>query len=253
MMNGNVELIRSQSDFGTVSYHSLDSIDEVKNTNKYEGYAWLLFSAFCSAFGNSLEPISTLSWLSTPTLLIGLFLCIGLESSRLFLTSTLQTLLFIVVTQGIAFMIGFLTLFSAGEITTGGIVTTFLVGCIEWLLVTIFCLVPLISYVQIKDSLLLSIMIFPVTFTTLQHTIIGRFLGTFQVICNSVLYYAPLRQLASITGICGITFMVTLIGSCVAITYISSLQSPTIEQKEKLYKINAAVVKGYLLLTVLTG
>jgi hypothetical protein len=111
--NGNVELIRSQSDFGTVSYHSLDSIDEINNTNKYEGYAWLLFSAFCSAFGNSLEPISTLSWLSTPSLLIGLFLCMGLDNSKLFLTSTLQTLLFIVVTQGIAFMIGFLGMKSA--------------------------------------------------------------------------------------------------------------------------------------------
>jgi apolipoprotein N-acyltransferase len=63
-----------------------------------------------------------------------------------------------------------------------------------------------------------AVYVYPVTASVCTHMLWGRVFGSFSAIGNSVLDLGPLRQLSSIFGILGITFIVMLLGSALALS-----------------------------------
>jgi apolipoprotein N-acyltransferase len=234
-----------------------DQIVSPKNSSKVPyGYLLLTISAVCSAFGNSLEPITTFTWAITPTLLVGFILAIKSTYNRCESSYELSKVLsFVILSQGLGFMVGFLTLFTDGDVTFRTILATFLSGCILWIIISVLCLVPVYIAEQKFENHPLSVFIFPVTYTTVMHTLVGRIFSTFPSLCNAVLDYAPLRQLSSVTGTAGITFTVTVIGSALSTAYLmgepTQLQLP--HPRKSLKSTLSYVFSLYLLMTVFTG
>lgn len=180
-----------------------------------EGYGFLSLAAICSFLGNSLEPITTFSWLMIPCLLIGINLTTQTNDF-----SVRKLLSFVVVSQGLAFAFGFLTMFTFEEVTVIGFIGTFLVGSLLWIIITVISLLAQIKFVQKYESVSWAMFIFPITYTAVYHTVIGRIFSTFPSIGNAVLDYAPVRQIASTLGVAGITFTTALLGSAIATTYL---------------------------------
>ena len=222
-----------------------------------EGYGFLTFAAVCSFLGNSLEPITTFSWLMIPSLLIGINLT-SLQTTTLNVQETSKILGFVVVTQGLAFAFGFLTMFTFEEVTIGGIFVTFLVGSLLWIIIATISLLAQIKFVQKYESVSWAMFIFPITYTAVYHTLIGRIFSTFPAIGNAVLDYAPVRQIASIVGVSGITFTVALLGSAVATSYLLLTQpNSTYRQShpdgEQRRYVSQSIFAGFVALTAIMG
>ena len=215
----NIELGFRGSQFGYELLPSQQPSHNIVRSKDWNvGIIFIIGSAICSAFGNSLEPVTALAWFITPCLLVGLYLTIlkypaGETSSA----SMLQIMSLVVVSQGIGFMVGFLTMFSYPEVTLYSIVLTVLVGCLLWLIITVISLVALVKFSQQYESVSWALFIFPITYTTVMHTFIGRIFSTFPSISNSMLDYAPLREIAAVIGSPGITFAVTTVGAAMAV------------------------------------
>jgi apolipoprotein N-acyltransferase len=140
---------------------------------------------------------------------------------------------------------------------------SYLIGRLSWFsyLVSVATLIPAIFFtlilslsfalilvltrkVILKTNFLLSIFAFPVFFTTFEFLML-RFSadGTATSIAYSQSDILPIIQLASITGILGITFIITFIPSAIAICLIF------IKQKSRIRTI--LVISGALLISVL--
>lgn len=139
------------------------STSEGSNLSKTIGYALLVISALCSAFGNSLESVSTLVWLITPTLLVGLHYV--LQPFQLSSSATATALVFVVVSQGAGFMVGFLTMFSDEDVTASTVLITFAVGCFLWVIISAVSLLALLGFTQKYESSVWASFIFPITYT----------------------------------------------------------------------------------------
>lgn len=64
----------------------------------------------------------------------------------------------------------------------------------------------------------------PVLFTATSHLIIGKYFSTFLLVSNAVLDLAPLKSLASLFGLAGITFAVALLTSVVVYSYLNNVR-----------------------------
>jgi len=224
------------------------------------GLIFLSLSALCSGFGNSLEPITTCTWLIVPFLLVGVHLTLLTDPSSLTSTDISKVLTFITLSQAMGFTIGFLTMFTLDEITWWGVLATFLMGSLLWFFVSVFAVLALVLFVKKYESSVWALFIFPITFTAVLHTLVGRIFSTFPSIANAVLDYAPIRQLASVVGVAGITFVVSTLGSAMAASYLY-VAHPTLPvvhledpiERSKLQSSLKWIYGGFVILTIVTG
>lgn len=175
------------------------------------GLFWIIVSAVCSGLGNSLEPVTILSFLSI------FLLIIGIEGFELVLWyEILFMIIFITITQSIGFCIGFSTIFGYPHSTPGTIFTTFAVGILYWLFITVFALIPQYFFRRRFHKNSFTFLIYPICETAISIVVLGNVASTFPSIGNSVLDFAPLAQVATLVGLAGVEFYIVLAGTFAA-------------------------------------
>lgn len=210
--------------YGTISIASLGGFRDrvwvvrfprIEMPDWANSFLWLLCSAACSGFGNSLEPVSALAILQS------FFLLVGFNK----LTTQVNIWIAILVTliiEAVGSTVAFATLFSAGNDigTTIGYALGF--GSGIWFLVIIFALLPHHFYLLRFKYSRLSPFVYPICNTVIMHTVVGNILSTFPSFANAVLDYEPLRQLSVIFGLAGINFIAVSIGTVLSFHWIET-------------------------------
>lgn len=204
----------------------------------------LISSALFAGFGNSLEPISVLSWLSIFLLIQGLQLAfLNIESYQ----DMSNLILFVLITQSLGFCIGFNSMLGYPSVSTISTLECIGFGMIYWILFSLLAIVPMYLFdKRYPNSVYLSY-VFPVCFTMVTHSIMGNIFSTISAISNSVLDYYPLRQLPSLFGLASITFFVTLIATSGALTYLQKPQASTVFRSSLYTFFTLMVVTGFLM------
>lgn len=172
-----------------------------------EHYAilWLILSAVFSGLGNSLEPVTVLSWLHIYCLIIGIE---GLNLNKW--SYTISVIIFLIIIQAIGFCIGFSTIFGYPHSTPGTIFQTFAVGLIYWALVILLALIPHYYLRRRYPRSSYTLFVYPICETAVSIVLIGNVVSTFPSIGNSVLDFAPLVQVSALVGLAGIEFYLVL-------------------------------------------
>jgi apolipoprotein N-acyltransferase len=172
---------------------------------QYYGYIWLFLSAIFLGLGNSLEPVTILSWLHLYCLII------GIEGLTLIKWNyTFFVICYVVILHAIGFTIGFSTIFGYPHPTTMTLLQTFAIGLLYWTLIVILALIPHYYLHRRYSSISWTLFVYPICQTTVSIVIIGNVASTFTSIGNSVLDIAPLAQISSLVGLAGIEFYVVL-------------------------------------------
>ena len=184
---------------------------ETKNNRDwYIGGGLIALSSLCGALGNSLEPMSPFIWLHLVALVIGYEQMLASQMKERTLSSTLITLVYIVFIEAIGFTVGF-----AGTIgettTTESILQTYIFGLFIWTCYAIFALLPHYLYDEKYPLNLYLSFVLPIGYTIASHSIIGPMISTFPLHANGLVDYTPIRQLSSIFGLPGITFLSILL------------------------------------------
>ena len=68
------------------------------------------------------------------------------------------------------------------------------------------------------------LVVVPILFTAISHVIIGKYFSTFLLVSNAVLDLAPLKSLASLFGLAGVTFAVVLVASVLVNSYFNEFR-----------------------------
>lgn len=184
------------------------------------GVIWIIFSGIFGGLGNSLEPVTILAFLQPFSLIIGIE---AFELVRWY--EIIIMIIFITITQAIGFCIGFSTIFGYPHSTAGTIFTTFAVGILYWLLMTVFSLIPQYFFRRRFHKNSYTCLIYPICETAISIVVIGNVASTFPSIGNSVLDFAPLAQVATLVGLAGVEFYLILSATFAAyytIGYIST-------------------------------
>jgi len=224
----------SNDDLEWISHYNQQA-NRLKITYYNYGILNLLLSSLCLSFGNSLEPISMLSWLHIIFLLVGIDYVLQSFSisdnsndnynhnNHIILSYRLiKVLIFICLTQTVAFLIGFYSIFSYPYQSILSFLISIFVGFLYSFLVILFVLIPYIYFIIKYQNSVLRHFIFPTLYSTITYTFIGSMFSIFTLISNSILDYEPLRQISSLFGIFGVNFIFLLTGSILANCIINS-------------------------------
>jgi apolipoprotein N-acyltransferase len=210
---------------------------------EYYGYIWLFLSAIFLGLGNSLEPVSILSWLHLYCLIIGIE---GLNLVKW--NYTFFVICYVIVLHAFGFTIGFSTIFGYPHPTTGTLFQTFAIGLLYWTLIVILALIPHYYLHRRYPSISSTLFVYPICQTAVSIVIIGNVASTFTSIGNSVLDIAPLAQISSLFGLAGIEFYLILSATWAAyltlgyITIHSKIYSHFI-----LFSITLFTITGFLI------
>ena len=204
------------------------------------GIFWIILSALCSGFGNSLESCSPLAWLHTFCLLVGFD---KLSNKAGWMICCAFTLL----VEAFASTFAFYSVFSADGVSIGETIgQTFGFSLGLWLVLIIFCLLPHQYLSREFNKNVIIIFVYPICFTAVNNVLVGETFGTFQTLGNSVIDYSPLRQFSCILGLGGINFFVTLCGTLFSFNYLDY----------KFYKIrliNLRFATAFLIIAIISA
>jgi apolipoprotein N-acyltransferase len=169
------------------------------------GALYLLAAMIFGALGNSLEPVAMAAWLQP------FFLILGIEAFEMeTISSAASVASFVGLTQGLAFCFGFWSMNGYPSNTSMTVFQTFLMGFALWFAYCIFAIFPQYFYRRRYPSSSLAIFVFPVSHCVISIVVVGNSLSTFVSIANAVLDLEPLRQIASLVGLCGVEFYLIL-------------------------------------------
>ena len=219
------------------------------------GYIWLVLSAIAGGFGNSLEPVSSLAFLSSSFLLIGLHLLFFRkeETTIVFSLRTLLILLFVVFSQASGFCFAFSSVFAYPSTTPLSIFTTFIVGVLVWTLYALLSILPHLLFYEKYPRSWATGFIFPITNTTLNITLIGRTFSTFTAVGNALLDISPLKQFSSLFGMYGLNFTICLGGTLFGLRlWLKGIGAPERERKS-LRSVSGISLTIFLVLCTITG
>lgn len=175
------------------------------------GFVALILSALAAGFGNSLEPVSILTFVHIYLLLTGFEIVLG--DDVIFSWNTAKICGFILITQALGFCLGFVGMMGYPKTTAASVFQAIAFGALVWISYILLALLPSFSYLRKYPTSITSIFVFPVLHTVAYCSVLGNGFSTFAALGNSVLDYAPLRQLSTLLGIYGINFVTVLIGS----------------------------------------
>ena len=93
--------------------------------------------------------------------------------------------------------------------------------------------------------------VIPILFTATSHMIIGKYISSFFLISNAVLDFSPLKSLASIFGLTGITFFTVLIPTLFVFQYLNKNGVNRVLRHIQVLLIILLALSGYVLQSVL--
>ena len=216
-----------------------NGLDYIFFRTSLSGYIWLTLSAVAGGLGNSLEPVSVLAVLQTTFLIAGLHIAAWNDNQKVDqdkkdrngdndeagqelrpqTTVVMATrrqallLLFVVLIQGAGTCLGFATLFAYPTMTALSLFTSFVAGMILWTLFTLLSVLPHLCFAAQYPSSWAVALTYPLTYTVLSVTLVGRLFSTLPAVGNAVLDFGALKQTASLLGIFGVTFLTVLLGT----------------------------------------
>ncbi len=200
----------SQELEGSINFN-IDNSELKSDSSDRRAWVMLVLSSICGGLGNSLEVVSPLVWIQF------YFLVRAFDDLSKRCDSLWEKLLlsfFICITQGLGTLLGFSGLFGYPENTIETSMMAFGAGVIIAFLMLILALWPHFGFSKRFPSSVCQIFIFPVGLTVVYHVIVESLFSAFPSPGNAVLDYAPLRQLAALVGVTGITFMVGFLPTC---------------------------------------
>jgi apolipoprotein N-acyltransferase len=168
--------------------------------------------------GNSLEPVTTLSFLQIFLLILG-FNAFCQSQWLAQVKNSALLMLYITVSQGLGFCLGFSGIFGYPVTTFGTVMMSFGAGAAVWLITCILALWPHYLFLFRFPDSRIAVLVFPTCYTMVHHVIVGNTFSTFPVYSNSVLDFMPLRQTATLFGISSITFLVVFLATLLATVY----------------------------------
>lgn len=181
-------------------------------TNYLEIIALLVLSALCSGLGNSLEPISILAWLHIFILLWGITLvCDSSKSGQSHIE--INCLLQNVFIQSVGTLLGFAGTITYPTTTIWTLLETFGFGLLIWITYSVLAIVPHYLCSKRFPGSPYLVFVFPLGYTFVSHTILGHIFSVFFTLSNALIDFEPLRQVSSIFGLAGVTFLATLLVS----------------------------------------
>lgn len=234
-------------------YHTA-GVESTENPAKssMDFFVWLLvylvLSSLGAGFGNSLEPVTILTFISYASV-VQYFHHLYRNESCLDLRNKAWYWVIFWVFQALGFCLGFSSIFGDGALN---VFITFCAGLLLWLLILVLVIIPYLQFEFFFPQNRWGVVVFAVLQTTIACSLVGNLLSTFVVPGNAVLDYLPLRQVAFFLGIYGVNF--TAILMAIFIPYLMK-KAPTIGVQQCLTiaqyfagsLIVAFVVTGFLI------
>lgn len=215
-----------------------------QNRDAIKGVIYLIFSSIFAGLGNSLEPVSILVWLHLYFLIAGFHILTTFNSTQKRWWEILIICSLLICLEACGFCIGYSGIFGYPSTTVATVAYSYGFGLLAWIAFCIFAIVPHIEFhKKYPDNSWLCV-VFPICYTMTTHTLIGLILSTFPAIANAVLDYEPLRQMASLTGLSGITFTVCFISTSIALHHVG---------QSKAISVFKLAVYGFFVTMIITG
>jgi apolipoprotein N-acyltransferase len=229
------------------------------------GYMLLFLSAVCLGFGNSLESISILSFLSVFLFIIALQRIIRVDDTilpyRCCMKSSTFLLVFFIFSQGAAYCFGFSGVFGFPHTTFFTVFESFVAGVLYCTIYALFAVIPhMVIMHRNSNSFHLTswsnLIVFPVCHTCCTCTIVGTYFSTFTSIGNSVLDYELMRQFAFFFGIVGIHCFLLFLGTWTGLLFdyfFMSSKHTALRPQHTLRKFVTPVAVGILVVLIVNG
>jgi apolipoprotein N-acyltransferase len=222
-------------------------IQELFSSNYQIGYVMIILSSVCGGLGNSLEPVSILTFVHISLLLLGVELIF--EDKRLRSPSGIKNLGLVLLLEGLGFVLGFNGIFAYPKLTVITVMESVGFGILLWICHTIFAIIPYVLYYNTYPKSFFNLFLFPALFTVSNCSIVGNIFSTFSSPGNSVLDYAPLRAFSFFFGIYGINFLCVFL-STLPVYYLHKTDHIPLIQKKKSFFFTGICL---ILLFTMTG
>lgn len=224
-----------------------------KSTFRY-GILFTCIGSICCAFGNALEPNSIVTYIQSYFFLLGFYYLCDLSSTEmkfrersiLLRWDNVKAIVCFILITCIGVVYGFGTLLGFPKTTFVTLASTYGLASAVALCIVFFALLPQFLYTSRFPRFPLTPFIYPAGYVLSYHTIIGRILSCLPVSANAMLDFVPLTNVAALTGISGLEWVVAM--SC------SLLFHYTI-YSDKASKMNLFIMKyffGFLIILLIT-
>lgn len=220
-----------------------------KELSTYQwGYLLIVFSSLCGGLGNSLEPVSILTFVHISTLLMGIEFIF--ENIAVNSWGGIMNLLLVILIESFSFVLGFNGIFAYPKLTAVTILYSIGFGLLLWIVNAVVAIIPYLVYFQHYPKSFFNLFLFPVLLTVANCSVIGNIFSTFSSPGNSVLDYAPLRQVAMLFGIYGINFLFIFIATVCVYFFQRTEHIPLRKKKQMgvvivLFGVSLFVVTGF--------
>ena len=219
----------------------------------------LVVSAICNAFGNSLNSVSMLSFLSIYFLIYGFEVAV-IDAPVFKSYNNIKVYGIILLSQSLAVCFAFSSLFAYPNTTVLSVFMAFFAGLGVWTCIATFALLPHqlfhahlfnVSYFYVNLRCI-KYFVFPIGYTVVMHSIIGPIFSTFLSIGNSVLDIGPLREIAYFFGIWGISFLTCLLPTVLALYQVEHQHNESNHFKSSAVLLSATS-QVFVVLMAITG